>query len=112
MAAGKPGVHTAAAVRDVLRRGPATVLEIIGALQDYNSYTIRNALHIMARFKAVTRSGRVYRLAPGLSTEAKYRAFLREFRAVRAPIDDDDDPGPYIPVLSSDPLAVALRSRW
>lgn len=113
MAARKPGaMNTAAAVRDMLRRGPMTQSELINALPDHNKSTISNAIQIMARVDAVTRAGRTYRLAPNLETEAKYRAHLREFRAVRAPIDEDGEPGPYVPVLRSDPLAVALRSRW
>jgi DNA-binding IclR family transcriptional regulator len=89
-----------------------TQSELIKALPDHNKSTVSNALQIMLRFNAVKRSGRTWRLQPTIQTEADYRAHLREFRAVRAPVDEDGEPGPYIPVLSSDPLAVALRSRW
>ena len=107
-------MNTARAVRDVLRVGPLSPKELNRALKDHNPYTISNALQNMLRFVAVKKVGASYHMAPGLETEAAYVAHMREFRAVRAPIAAaaGGEPGPYIPVLRSDPMSVALRSRW
>jgi len=118
MPAGRPGVNTSSSVRDVLRAGPKTAPEVIAALPDHNASTIRNAMKNMIRFKAATKQGRVYSLAPGLDTEADYQALLQEFRsekarraAERAAAAKAPD-RPYVPLLRTDPLAVALRSAW
>jgi hypothetical protein len=107
-------MNTARAVRTVLRVGPLSPKELNRALPDHNPYTISNALQNMLRFGAVKKVGNAYHMALGLETEADYHALLQEFRAVRAPIvaEADGEPGPYIPALRSDPISVALRSRW
>lgn len=118
MPAGRPGINTAAAVREMLWRGPAKANELIKLMPDHNPHTIRNSLHNMMRFGAVTLTVRTWRMKPRIKTEADYLALLQEFRAEKKRQETERaiaakaPDRPYVPLLRTDPLAVALRSAW
>jgi hypothetical protein len=74
-------MNTPAAVRAVLRRGPKRGAQIEALLPDRNIYTVRSALVKMRDCGAVTLTDGVHALAPGLTTERRYMAFMRRYRA-------------------------------
>lgn len=80
-----PPINTPAAVRAVLRRGPKRSAQIEALLPDRNAHTVRNALANMRYCGVVTFTGGLHALAPGLTTERRYLAFMRRYRAQGRP---------------------------
>lgn len=74
-------MNTPAAVRAVLRSGPKRSAQIEALLPDRNIHTVRTALANMRDCGAVTFADGLHALAPGITTERRYRAFMRRYRA-------------------------------